>query len=163
AHIRLAGTQSTRPPVVQVIDTATKIDANQLSMFVTNNGSFAYDLGGQVSGLEFPKGTGKTCVYAAGLWLGAKVAGQTRVTVAEYSQEFTPGPMIGGTYAPDSPAYKVYKVAREDTTGWADWVANAGPLGAPLDTISGTVVPHIIGDQTLWAVFNDADPSRHTN
>ena len=97
AHVRL-GTQSTRPPVVQVIDNATKIDANKISMFVTNNGSFAYDLGGQVSGLEFPKGTGNTCVYAAGLWLGAKVAGETRVTVAEYSQEFTPGPMIGGVY-----------------------------------------------------------------
>ncbi|MEP7027366.1 MAG: hypothetical protein ABI960_02115, partial [Candidatus Eisenbacteria bacterium] len=162
AHLPLRA-QSTRPPVVQVVDTGAKIDANQISMFVTNIGSFAYDLGAQNSGLEFPKGTGNTCVYAAGLWLGAKVAGQTRVTVAEYSQEFTPGPMIGGSAAPDSPNYRVYKVSREDTTGWAAWVIKAGPQGAPVDTISGIVVPHITGDQTLWAVFNDADPSRHTN
>jgi hypothetical protein len=162
AHLPMQ-TNSTRPPVINVVDTGTKIDANQLSFFVTNVGSFAYDLPNQVSGLEFPKGTGNTCVYAAGLWLGAKVAGQTRVTVAEYSQEFTPGPMIGGTFAPDSPRYHVYKVSREDTTGWADWVANAQPDGAPVDTVGGEVVPHIIGDQTLWCVFNDANPSRHTN
>ena len=162
AHLPI-GTNGTRPPVVNVIDTGKKIDANQLSMFVTNIGSFAYDLGAQNSGLEFPKGTGKTCVYAAGIWMGAKVAGQTRVTVAEYSQEFTPGNMVGGTFAPDSPNFRVYKVSREDTTGWADWVANAAPYGAPVDTTSGLVVPHIIGDQTMWAVFNDADPGPHTN
>ena len=81
--------------MINVVDTGKELDANQLSMFVTNIGSFAYDLQAQNSGLEFPKGTGKTCVYAAGIWMGAKVAGQTRVTVAEYSQEFTPGTMTG--------------------------------------------------------------------
>jgi hypothetical protein len=162
AHVPLRA-QGTRPPVVNVIDTGKKLDANQLSMFVTNIGSFAYDLGAQNSGLEFPKGTLKTCVYAAGLWMGAKVGNEVRVTVAEYSQEFVPGPMVGGGPAPDQPTYRVYKVSREDTTGWADWVANAAPLGAPVDTVSGLVVPHIIGDQTMWAVFNDADPNRHTN
>ena len=99
AHLPLR-TQGTRPPIINVIDTAKKLDANQLSMFVTNIGSFAYDLGAQNSGLEFPKGTGKTCVYAAGLWMGAKVGSDVRVTVAEYSQEFAPGPMIGGGPAP---------------------------------------------------------------
>ena len=153
--------QSTRPPVVNVIDNGTKMDVNQISMFVTNTGSFGYDNGGQVSGLEFPKGTGKTCVYAAGLWMGAKVGGETRVVIGGYAQEFTPGPMIGTNAAPDQPTYKVYKVSREDTTGWADWVANAAPLGALVDTVDGVPVPHIIGDQTLWAVFNDANPGRH--
>lgn len=162
AHLPLR-TQGARPPVVQVVDTGTRLDANQLSMFVTNVGSFAFDLQAGNSGLEFPKGTGKTCVFAAGLWMGAKVGGQTRVTVAEYSQEFAPGPMIGGVAATDNPGYRVFKVSREDTTGWADWISNGGPQGAPLDTISGLVVPHIIGDQTLYAVFNDADASRHTN
>jgi hypothetical protein len=162
SHVRLS-TQGTRPPVVQVVDTGTEIDVNQVAMFVTNVGSFAFDLGAGNSGLEFPKGTGKTCVFAAGLWMGAKVGGQTRVTVAEYSQEFAPGPMIGGTAAPDQPSYRVYKLSRTNTAGWADYVTNAAPLGAPVDTISGTVVPHILGDQMLWAVFNDADPSRHTN
>jgi hypothetical protein len=158
-----AHTQSTHPPIVQVLDTSHKLDANQLSMFVTNNGSFAYDLGTGNAGLEFPKGSTKTCVFAAGLWLGAKVGGQTRVTIGGYSQEYSPGPMIGGTFAPDQPIYKMYKVSREDTTGWADWVANAAPLGAPVDTAGGVTVPHIIGDQTMWAVFNDADATLHSD
>jgi len=57
----------------------------------------------------------------------------------------------------------VFKVSREDTTGWGDWVSNAAPLGAPIDTASGLVTPHIIGDQTMWAVFNDANPGPHSN
>jgi len=162
AHLPLH-TQGTRPPIINVIDTGQKVDANSISMFVTNIGSFAYDLGTGNSGLEFPKGTGNTCVFAAGLWLGAKVGNEIRVTVAEYGQEFGPGPMVNGQAVPDpNGIYRMYKVSREDTTGWADWVANAAPSGAPVDTVSGLVVPHIIGDQTLWAVFNDADPSRHT-
>jgi hypothetical protein len=160
AHVRLQGN---RPPVVNVVDTGTKIEANRISMFVTNIGSFAFDLGTGNSGLEFPKGTGNTAVFAAGLWLGATVAGETRVTVAEYSQEFVPGPMSGGTFLPDSPQYKVYRVTREDTTGWADWVANAAPLGAPVVDLGNGLQPAILGDETLWSVFNDADPGAHSN
>ena len=162
AHVRL-GTQGTRPPKVNVVDTGTRIEANRIAMFVTNIGSFAFDLGAGNSGLEFPKGTGNTAVFAAGLWLGAQVGGSTRVTVAEYSQEFVPGPMAGGTFLPDSPQYRVYRVTREDTTGWADWVANAAPLGAPVVDVGGVLQPGIIGDETLWAVFNDADPGAHSN
>jgi hypothetical protein len=162
AHVRL-GAQGTRPPVVNVVDTGTRIEANRIAMFVTNIGSFAFDLGAGNSGLEFPKGTGNTAVFAAGLWLGAQVNGSTRVTVAEYSQEFVPGPMAGGTFLPDSPQYRVYRVTREDTTGWADWVANAAPLGAPVVDNGAGLQPAILGDETLWAVFNDADPGAHSN
>jgi hypothetical protein len=167
AHVPLrAQTQSGNPrPIGNVTDTGTVIDGNLISMFVTNVGSFAFDLPNGASGLEFPKGSTKTAVFAAGLWMGAKVNGETRVTVAEYSMEFVPGTMTGTSPTPDNPAFKVYKVSRDDPshTGWAEWVANAAPLGAPVDTVGGEIVPHIIGDQTLWAVFNDADPSRHTN
>lgn len=162
AHVRLAP-QGTKPPVVNVVDTGTEISANRIEMFVTNIGSFAFDLGAGNSGLEFPKGTGNTAIFAAGLWMGAKVGGQTRVTVAEYSQEFVPGPMAGGTFLPDSPRYKVYRVTREDTTGWGDWVANAAPLGAPVVDVGGNLQPGITGDETLWTVFNDADPGVHSN
>jgi len=67
--------------------------------------------------------------------------------------------MVGGTFAPDSPNYRVYKLSRADTTDSADWMANAVPLGAPTDP-TGTM-PGIMGDQTLWTLFNDADPARH--
>ena len=165
AHVK-AG--ANRPPIVNVVDTGTRIDVNRVGMFVTNIGSFAFDLGTGNSGLEFPKGSGNTAVFAAGLWLGAKVGSDTRVTVAEYSQEFVPGPMAGGTFLPDSPLYKVYKVNREVTTpedqaAWDDWVTNAAPRGAPVVVVDGVTQPAILGDQTLWAVFNDADPAAHSN
>jgi hypothetical protein len=62
------------------VDNTTVIDVNQLSMYVTNTGSFAWN-GARKSGLEFPKGTGKTAVYAAGLWLGGASAADADVRV----------------------------------------------------------------------------------
>ncbi len=174
AHVRLGTQGSTRPPIIHNVDTGTQVSANRISMFVTNIGSFAFDLGTGNSGLEFPKGTGNTAVFAAGLWMGAKVGAERRVTVAEYSQEFVPGPMSGGTFLPDTPEFKVYKVTREPTgstaadsadwqAAWADWVTNAGPLGAPVEDVGNGPQPAILGDETLWSVFNDADPGAHSN
>ena len=148
-------------PSPGIVDVDTRIDANLASMVVTNIGSFAFDLITSSSGLEFPRGSGMTAVFASGIWLGARVGGQTRVTVAEYSQEYIPGVMAGGTFLPDQPEYRVYKVSRNDTTGYAAWMNDAVPLGAPTDP-TGTM-PGILGDQTLWTVFNDADPGAHSN
>ena len=107
-----------RPVRVNTIDQGRRIDANEINMFVTNSGSFAYDLGAGDSGLFWPKGTDKSLVFASGLWLGAKVAGEVRTVVAEYSQEYNPGLLIrdGSTFgSPDdytNPDYIVYKVVR---------------------------------------------------
>src|SRR3989304_4011536 len=71
----------------QIIDYTSYFDANSLLMFVSNAGSFAYDkskLLGKTDGLYFPRGSSKTCVYSAGLWIGAKVFGDVRIAVAEY-------------------------------------------------------------------------------
>src|SRR2546422_1371551 len=85
-------------PRISVVDNSQRIDVNNISMFVTNTGSFAWDKvdPGQPAGLEFPKGTGKTAVFAAGLWLGAKVGGGVRVAISEYSDEYGPGSALGG-------------------------------------------------------------------
>src|SRR5258705_3669468 len=71
-----------------------RIDINNISMVVKNTGSFAYDTEGGGAGLEFPKGTGKTAVFAAGLWFGAMVNGAVRVSVAEYSDDYHPGQAV---------------------------------------------------------------------
>jgi hypothetical protein len=88
-------------------DVTTTIDVNNIEMFVTNIGAFAYDVWasrGQYDGLYYPKGTDKTAVYASGLWLGAKVRDTIRVAIAEYSQEYGPGKMIDHTWDdPDDP------------------------------------------------------------
>ena len=47
------------------IDNNTVIDVNNIEMFVTNHGSFAFNIPTGNSGLTFPKGTGKTAVFAS--------------------------------------------------------------------------------------------------
>src|SRR5262245_65758182 len=85
----------TRPARTNPEDASQRIDINNISMVVKNTGSFAYDTQNGAAGLEFPKGTGKTAVFAAGLWIGAQAGGTTRVSVAEYSDAFRPGAVIG--------------------------------------------------------------------
>jgi hypothetical protein len=142
-----------------VIDNTTWIDANNVNMVVTNHGSFAYDLTTQDPGLEFPKGANKQCVYASGIWIGATVGGQVRVTAGSYTQEYTPGPINSDgswDYVGD-PRHKVYKIEKgvTDSYDYQHWPSD---LGAPVDEHGD---PLVIGDQTLWCVYNDADPSVH--
>src|SRR6185436_4429418 len=131
--------RSAKPAKTAIIDNSQRVDINNVSMVVTNTGSFAYDKETGSSGLEFPKGTGKTAVFAAGLWIGGQVGGATRIAVAEYSDEYGPGAMLPSG-APDDyqkPEYKVYKLNRvyvdtaERDAALADYEAGAETHGAP--------------------------------
>jgi len=155
------GVPSRRAPhrAAAVIDNATHMDANNLDMVVTNHGSFAYDLLTGNAGLIYPKGSTKTAVFAAGPWIGAKVNGQVRVAVGEYSQEFVPGPMANGTFQTDNARFKNYKIVRGNTTS-ADYLNWPVDQGAPVDSLGK---PALLGDAMIWSVYNDADPSAHTN
>ena len=160
-----------RPAKRAIIDNSQRIDINNISMVVTNTGSFAYDKPNSASGLEFPKGTGKTAVFAAGLWMGGQIGGATRICVAEYSDEYGPGAILPGG-APDNPdkaEYKVYKLNRtytdtaERDAALADYEAGAEIHGAPDVSVQVDGTLNILGDQMAWAVYNDADPANHTN
>ncbi len=141
------------------IDNSGRMNVNNLDLVVTNHGSIAYDLITGNAGLIYPKGGTRTAVFAAGLWVGARVAGETRMAIGEYSQEYTPGPMAGGTFQSDVPAFKNYRIERGGV-GYADYLANAVAQGAPVDGVGD---PLLLGDATIWSVFNDADPGTHTN
>jgi hypothetical protein len=165
-HVPVSG----RPARIGIIDNSQRLDINDIGMFVTNTGSFAWNKTTANAGLEFPKGTGRTAVYAAGLWLGAVVGGQTRLAVSEYSDEYGPGPMSGGVATPPYLSqYKVYKLNRlygtttERDAALADYNAGAVPDGAPVVTIRSDGSLTVPGDQMTWAVYNDADPANHTN
>jgi len=142
-----------------LIDNSTWIDANNINMVVTNHGSFAYDLTTQDPGLEYPKGANKECVYASGIWIGAMVGSEVRVTAGSFTQEYTPGPINpdGSWDDVGDPRHKVYKLVKgvTDSDDYLNWPSD---LGAPVD---GEGNPLIIGDQTLWCVYNDADPTTH--
>jgi len=151
------------------------INANQILMFLTNEGGYGRDIDGifgqdygtfypYTSNADIVDGTTKWPLYSAGIWLGGQVGGETRVTVAEYAMEYTPGPMIGGTFIHDAytnPAYRVYKLyadsgASNPNTDYITWLASQG---APIDSYGD---PLMLGDQTLWSVYNDADTAQHT-
>ncbi|MGE5179604.1 MAG: FlgD immunoglobulin-like domain containing protein [Bacteroidota bacterium] len=146
-------------PAGVTFDVGTHMDVNNLDMVVTNFGSLAYDLGTGNAGLIYPKGTLKTSVFAAGIWIGAKVGGATTVALGEYSQEFTPGPMLGGTFQADQAAFHNFTFSPTSPLGGSDlhdYIAQGGPT----DSTGGA---QVLGDETIWSVFNDADPGRHTN
>ncbi len=139
------------------------IDANQLTMCVTNRGGFARDVEGPggPAGLFFPHGSDQTVVYAAGLWMGARVAGDTRVAVADYSMEYGPGRIYpdGHWDSPSDPRLRVYKIVpfHTEEQDYIQWPVNDGaPVG-----LDGK--PVCVGDQTLWSVYNDADAANHTS
>jgi Dockerin type I domain len=152
------------PGISLMVDKDTYLDINQLLCMVHNNGQFAYDddqIFGKTDGLYFPRGTDKTVIFSAGLWIGAKVNDSLRIAAAEYSSEYTPGPMEGGTFLPDNDDFRVYKITRGDTPGsnpdYANWPSD---MGAPVDDYNN---PYLLGDQMCWAVYNDADSSKHHN
>ncbi|MDD4052806.1 MAG: hypothetical protein PHR28_13030, partial [candidate division Zixibacteria bacterium] len=157
----------------KTVDNVTFIDANRILMFVTNHGNFGRDLSGFFGydyGTFFPYSGDTSAIrygdmitsplYAAGLWVGGKVDGQVRVALAEYNDEYVPGSMNGDPSG--SPRYRVYKIYADSleshpSSDYLQW-----PIidGAPVD---GEGHPRVIGQQTLWSVFNDADPDQHEN
>ncbi|MEO5617364.1 MAG: FlgD immunoglobulin-like domain containing protein [Candidatus Eisenbacteria bacterium] len=190
----VAPTAATAPNRILTIDQDRRIDINNLNMFVVNNGAFGYDLAGNYNGgLFFPNHTDKTAIYAAGLWIGARVGGEIRLAVAEYDQEYRPGRILSTTSAdpPGDPRLIVYKVlpwkgVAEDTAhvdkldadpdrgedplahhSWSEYINGAKPFGAPtrIWNLPGGPVegPDVLGDQMLWCVYNDLDPDAHTN
>ncbi len=170
-----------KPPAGQVtfasgsntVDNESYIDANQIFMFVTNHGSFGRDLSDRFGfdfGTFYPYGDIENIdngaiispLYAAGLWLGGLVGGQVRIALAEYSSEFVPGPMLNGSYQTDRPEFRGYKLYIDSLAGNpnADYLNWPVDMGAPVDADGQ---PLMRGDQSLWTVFNDADPNQHNN
>jgi len=145
-----------------LIDNAGRMDANNLDLFVTNHGSFGLDLSTFGPGLHYPKGTSKTALFAAGIWVGAQVNDSIRTCTAEYVQEYEPGPMYNGTFQADQAAFKNYRLEAGNTTSsdYLNWpyLPPPGGQGAPLDTLGN---PLLEGDLTLWSAYNDADPAGH--
>lgn len=189
------------PKSAQILDTDAWINANKILMFVTNDGVIGTDLGltlGKTDGLYFPytsvediiSGANNTSViYSSGIWIGAidDANDDTLIAIAEYGEEYGPGPMIGGTFDPgqlDKGEYRVYKIYRDSTptsengpnTDWLEWPFDQGAPADSIDSIitteaeDTTIVdtfygeprPALVGDQTLWTVFNDANPALHT-
>ncbi len=157
------------------IDYSRYLNANKLLGFVNNTGHLFNDglqTFGKFDGLYYPYSSTddilsgentKSVVYSAGLWMGGIAANDTLIAIAEYSTEYTPGNMLGTSFDPDfmNSKYRVYILYADSMVPWypdyANWPVDQG---APVD---GGGHPLLIGKQTAWSVYNDANGARHTN
>ncbi len=134
------------------------VDANNISMWMKRNGQFAQNPFTGGNGFEYPKGSGKSAIYTAGVWIGATVGGEIRIAAASYGSEFRSGPIIDGNVNyPDDIKYRVYKIERGNS-GSQDYLEWPSDLGAPVNDDGS---PKILGDQTLFTVYNDMEGWRH--
>lgn len=160
-----------RPASVLTTDLTKYLSSGELLMFVTNDGSFAYDrtmLLGKNDGLHYPRDCAKTVVFAAGLWLGAKVDGAVSTSCAQYAMDFAPG-ALGGLIPPTDPRNHVYLIRKGDTRlsnpDYAEWPFDEGApvvkdhAGADSLDGDGYRIPLLKGDEATWAIFNDNDPT----
>ncbi|KPK72652.1 MAG: hypothetical protein AMJ79_15575, partial [Phycisphaerae bacterium SM23_30] len=131
---------------------AKKFDVNRIDCWIINDGLFANDPPTGYSGLEYPRGSGNMAIYTAGMWVLGLTSDthELRAAAASYSTDWRPG-LVGPDGTPDDPTkpeYVVYKYNKGDAVDQA-----AIDQGCPAE---------VIGDQMLFCVYNDADPTPHT-
>ncbi len=142
-------------------------DGNQISTWHGNRGEIvSHNATGQ-SGLEWPVGSGKTAVFASGLWIAAgRINGveEIRTAASEYSMEYVPG-SFGSNQ--DEEAFRIYSIHSGDNTSkdWQNWPVDQGApwVDADGDGVYDPDVDHpdIRGDLFHWYVMNDGDSSQH--
>ena len=136
----------------------TWFDVNRMNGVYRNNGTWLYDNIAGTWGLEWPKGSGLSPMYACGQWIGAIVDGEVRVAgiqhdATEYwAGEITEPFVAASSRAPQYRWYELYKGGtRPDGSvdDYADWPVDQG---APVDE-NGR--PLLIGDRTMFCIYND--------
>lgn len=155
-------------------------DVNSIYCTINSAGPYADYLRTNSSGLFWPKGTSKTSIYTAGLWIIGKhrPSDSLRTAVMNYSTEYQPGPIlttfntstnsVASLSDPSDPRYRIYKISSNDNANNIDYKEWPGDLGAPYYDLNGnnqwdpgTDKPKITGDQMLWSVFNDGNLISH--
>tara|TARA_Y100000294_G_scaffold126004_1_gene117443 strand:- start:495 stop:2663 length:2169 start_codon:yes stop_codon:yes gene_type:complete len=143
----------------------TYFNGNEWHSAVVNDGQWASYQGtnNSVSGGVWPRGSNKSVIFNAGLWIGfIDDDGSHRMAGAEYGSDFRPGP-YGSLDSESNDVYRVYKVNRWDDatdTDWAEWPTD---LGAPWEDNNGNGTydpavdnPYHPLDQTLFTVYSDS-------
>lgn len=147
---------------------------NNWSYVMKNDGSYFYDVSdadhnGNNAGGEFPRGSNRTIVFAAGMYIGTiKQTGTGQdtqvVTRTEFATEFRPGfitnrnvpfrQLIKDNHlAASNRVYIVHTPVEGDQGDWNNWPGDHQANGDPA----------LIGSAVTWAVFNDVDTSLATN
>jgi photosystem II stability/assembly factor-like uncharacterized protein len=152
-------------------DSYKRLDANTISAWYRNNGSFNRNPYNGNAGFEWPKDSRMTARYASGLWIGAIVGGDTLLALAEYDYEYLPGYTDGNgiPQGKNDSNYRVYKLqhnmSSQDRQYWPNSILGNSNQGAPVffDQISNSWKPIDFADQTMFYRITDSYPEAHTN
>ena len=149
-----------------------KLEGNSIRSYFENSGIFDQNrFPGNGAGFEWPKGSGKTAIFTAGLSIAAFYQGQLREAMGSYAGEYAPGRCNNGT-ALSNDSFKYYSVKRGDNyssnTDWLNWRMMV-PYGAPFvdKNNNGIYDPQIDtpgvrgASQTVFLCYTDGFPSTH--
>jgi hypothetical protein len=165
--------RANKPAEITTLEHVAPFDANRIYNYVVNNGDIVTDNVGGNAGFHWPSvpRTSRsrkeadliaktTADYSSGLWVAGIVNGEPRCAIVEYFSEYIAGKILPNGRRDDAtlPKYRVYKIMKGDGPGVQDWDEWPVADGAPTNP-DGT--PKLIGDQALWFVINDLEPSRH--
>ncbi len=151
------------------------ISANQINMWISNNGSGSNNPETQNWGFLWPGGDNatKNAIMQDGLIYGGKINESLIVNGNYYRQGLQPGPILsnGSAANPNDSKYKVWKIKKDweflpagDERDSLEYNYNNWPveLGAPWKDLNGDGVytpgtdqPDFIGDEVLFYVAND--------
>lgn len=164
----------------RIYNSTDYIAANEIFMWIGNNGMSAHDADDDDSGLFWPGGENATtaAVFADGIVWGCKTDNEIRVNGATYRYGLTPGAILEDGTAGDKydPNFQVFKIKKDWQTSssmydlqkygynYNNW---PGKYGAPYIDVDGDDTytagidePEIIGDETLFYVANDLDTAQ---
>ncbi|HEY3249679.1 MAG TPA: T9SS type A sorting domain-containing protein [Ignavibacteria bacterium] len=140
------------------------LDANIIKAWYRNNGSFNHNYITDGPGFEVPKGSGSHVRFISGIWIGARVLGDTIVSKSDYISDFQPGytDNNGLPHGKDDPQFRVYKltygIKNKDRTQWPNVLLGNSDQGAPVyfDVISNKWKAFDYGHQTMFYCFTDS-------
>jgi len=167
---------------VSTNDVFQYIAANQVLMWASNNGDGSHDPRTDASGFYWPGGINATklAVFEDGLIFGAKIGREIRVNGNTHRQGLQAGKILDNGEAddPTDSRYRIYKIKK----GWEnlppgpekdalqkdyeEWPIEDGAPYVDVDgdgqPTPGVDLPKFVGDEVLWYVANDMDPTRST-
>ncbi|MFZ4590135.1 MAG: hypothetical protein ACOYN6_03995 [Ignavibacteria bacterium] len=150
------------------------LNANNMAAYFQNTGIFDQNTtSGNTAGLEWPKGSGKTASFTAGLSIGCGIGGQYAQVMASYKGEYAPGHFkADGTWETNGD-FKMYTVRLGDNAtnnpDYANWYKMV-PYGAPYKDLNnnhqyddGVDIPGMPNaGQTIFECMGDGDLSQRS-
>jgi len=147
---------------------------NNIKAYFQNTGIFDQNTtSGNLSGFEWPIGSGKNAIFTTGLTIAGYINGVYCMASASYKGEYGPGKCNSGIPYTDS-TFKIYKVKIGDNylnnPDWLNW-GRMVPYGAPFIDANnnGTYEPMIDtpgvrkASQTIFMCLTDGFDSSHSS